>query len=662
MDIQTKHFLNGTQISPFNADSIGFKIDYTADYNKPELNVDSIILKAPKDRQLILDHIATLGVYEGMPYDIVVGSLTLNYYIDFTENVVIGDSQIEVNIKRRFSVKAFKDRANGSSFEYLNTLNPFEIKRNQYMIVSDTVALQMIIMLMNTFALLREVILSAKSLGILGVDTVEANTPDVPLAVAGAPPTPVVGVVVKPATTVSAIIKIILQIAFTLAVIIQMVIMLKRMFELFVPPVRYFNVTRVKHLLERGCDSLGYGFQSSILDQFEGLTVQPVPLNNPESSVWKFITGNDNTVYTKGYPTASDTTPTLGKLIDFVVEWCNGELRVDNTNTVRIEHDFNDVPSASVVNTLNVQSKRENQHTFNFGETWKRYYLHYLTDNTDMHTLDNFQNGQIEKSTEPVNVVNADLVSIRGLAEPTFPFAFGARKTELNVVEKALFTFAKLADGVVNTLGGQSSLATLVTNRIGSMMISQQQFTTTKLLYMSGERQTANFMDVIGSKQVYDRWHFTNEVKENFKSLFNSTIPLSPEQFDLIVNGNKFITDQITGEELEILIFEWINDIRQGTIDYAVKSDEGNNTKTIQFMKHNNEFDNAEFQKSVKMMVKQADNLMNMALSPENEKLLTPQMKAQLKEAEKTLSQVRTQQSPTDLADIVKKFNFNTPK
>ena len=83
MILEAKHFINGVEIVPQNFDEIGFKIDYSQDYNLPELNTDSVIL-VTKARQLVLDHIDTLGIYEGIPYNVTFGGVTLNYYIDLT--------------------------------------------------------------------------------------------------------------------------------------------------------------------------------------------------------------------------------------------------------------------------------------------------------------------------------------------------------------------------------------------------------------------------------------------------------------------------------------------------------------------------------------------------------------------------------------------------
>jgi len=128
MSLESKHYINTTEIRPENADTIGFKFDWTGDILEAELNVDSILL-ANKAKQLVIDHIAQLGIYEGIPYTVKVfnprtgNNVTLEYFIDLTDNPTIsgaGDSTIEVKIMRRKAVDWFKKNASALSFEVIN--------------------------------------------------------------------------------------------------------------------------------------------------------------------------------------------------------------------------------------------------------------------------------------------------------------------------------------------------------------------------------------------------------------------------------------------------------------------------------------------------------------------------------------------------------------
>ena len=309
------------------------------------------------------------------------------------------------------------------------------------------------------------------------------------------------------------------------------------------------------------------------------MTILPVPLLNAAPSVFEIFNPFDTTVYTKGYPSALDTTPTLLSLIDAIKAQCNGDLRV-NGSVVRLDPNINDAPSTQISNTLNIQSNRENKYTFNTGDAWKRYYLSYRTDISDLHTLNNFQDGNAEYSTEPITVVNQDLVSIKGLVNIEIPFALGARKNGLNFMETQLLILAQAADVFINFFGGNGNNASKVNSRVGILQISQQQFTTTKLLYLNGKKQSSNYLDKIGANAIYAN-HEPNQVKANFKQIFRSIIPLSDSKFGEIINGGNFVEDEITGDQLEILTFDWINESREAIIDYGVKSTEGNNTKTI---------------------------------------------------------------------------------
>jgi len=140
---------------------------------------------------------------------------------------------------------------------------------------------------------------------------------------------------------------------------------------------------------------------------------------------------------------------------------------------------------------------------------------------------------------------------------------------------------ATFADSVISFFGGSGNNATKVKSRVGVMQISQQQYNVSKLMYINNGRQSANYLDIIGMEAIYNNFHTTNQVKDNFKKIFTSTIRLSDTQFENIANGGNYIKDALTDEDLEILTINWINETREAEINYSVKSDEGNNTQTI---------------------------------------------------------------------------------
>ena len=110
MNLESRHFINGVEIRPKDADDIGLKLDWSGDTEEAELNTDSIVLENMA-KKLVLYHINQLGVFEGLPYTYMIGNFSLEYYIDFTQNPIIsgkGDSQIEVKIVRRRAIDWFR--------------------------------------------------------------------------------------------------------------------------------------------------------------------------------------------------------------------------------------------------------------------------------------------------------------------------------------------------------------------------------------------------------------------------------------------------------------------------------------------------------------------------------------------------------------------------
>ena len=111
MSLENEYFIAGIPVRPVNADEIGVKLDWTGEAQEAELSVDSIQLSG-KGKKLVLDHIAQLGVFEGLPFTAKIGGYIIEYFIDLTEDPRIsgkGDSTIEVSIFRREAVKAFRD-------------------------------------------------------------------------------------------------------------------------------------------------------------------------------------------------------------------------------------------------------------------------------------------------------------------------------------------------------------------------------------------------------------------------------------------------------------------------------------------------------------------------------------------------------------------------
>jgi len=430
-------------------------------------------------------------------------------------------------------------------------------------------------------------------------DLTAASTPDIVIpvpmilpgngALVGNLGGPVVGTIVpnpsptsKPAPLTWVIIKATLQTIFLLVTISAFISMMRQIVEIIYPRVREFKSSKVYELLNRGCEKLGFTFESSIITSSSPLTILPVPINDSDNtSVFlETLLPPIQPNYTKGYPTAIDTIPTLGALVDAVLTMFNGKIFVDN-GVVKLERRDNWVLTSTnnVRNTLNLQDIRENEWTYNTGEAWKRYYLHYQVDFSDSHTTDQSSATKCEYSTEPTNILAPDLITIKGLADISIPFAFGIRKNELSPAEEFWKKICDLVDDVAGSFGATSNLSSKVKARIGIMQISQPQFSTTKLLYQIGSKQPSNYKNLLDANNLYIDYHKINEVDLNFKRIYAASVPFSSKDFEALQDNN-YIYD-LNGELLELLSFEWINNTKTAQIEYAVPATEQTNTTTI---------------------------------------------------------------------------------
>lgn len=564
--IATRHFINGFEFRPKNADDIGFKMDLTAGWKEAELSVDSIQLEN-EARDIVMQHKSTIGMQEGIPYTVKVGNLTYEYYIDLMDNARFTSSMVEVNIKRRKSVDWFKPLADGLSFEALNKSSTITGAIDcPYVIVKDNQGELLIMLIITTYTLTKELISSVRELAQAASLLTEAATPDIP-------PAAKIGDYIGLAVRVAA------QIIYVILLIAALINMISQIVELIIPKVRYFKGNTFRSLITQGCahPAINIGFSSSLLEM--DTTIVPKPLQKTNKSIFKYLATSLNQAYNKGYPTSDDAFPDLGSMIDFVCDWLNAEWRIIN-NTLFIEQKefFESQSGLNITTTLELQSERESAWTYNTSEVKKRMYFHYAYDPMDTHTYNEILGISAEYNTEPITVVNPDLVSIKGLDETALNVSLASRKKDLTYVETELLKFCKLADGIINTFGGSSSLSAKVLNRIGVMQISQQFFSNTKIIWSIGGKQPANYLDYIGMNAIYQRRHTTNQAKENFQEIHEADVKFSPQMFEQFVLNN-YVSDQL-GNDLKIITFEWINESRMAHLIYTKLSPDDINTKT----------------------------------------------------------------------------------
>jgi len=552
-----RHFLNNIEVAPKNIFEFGLKSTFNGDPSILQMDADKVIL--PREAKTIIDqHVQTIGVFEGIPYRIEMGnSVSLEYYIDLTDGATFRDFEIEVKIKKRKGYDDFWEQAQGTSFELMNERGViFPIIDIPYLIIRDNQLEVGITLSVSLYSMTDALITNIKDSATAITNVVEAVTPNV-----GIPPVPPLGEII------TLVLKAVIQILYTIALLIAVLKLAQQMFELIFPKLRYYKGCTVKNLIETGCNHLGFTLNSTLLNELSQLTIMPVPIIKEKKSIWDYIENDLNFSFTKGYPSAQDSTPTLGNLIDFVERTFNSRTRVFNGEVQIERRDYwESLTTNSLLPALNLQDDRQSEFQFNTDEAWKRTYIHYLVDYADAHTVDFYDPTDAEYSTEALNVINQDLVTIKGLNDVAIPFALGVRKNKLNFIEKLAIEFFTTIDEVATVFGGSTNYAGSILGRIGVTQISQQFYSQSKLLYASAGRQPANYVDLISAKAIYEKYHKINEININgYKIISNAPIRLRPEEFVNLYNNNYA---NINGLLCEIITIQYNDAESKAVITY----------------------------------------------------------------------------------------------
>lgn len=554
-----KHYINDIEISPRNLDSIGVVSDFTGNPDILKLNVDSIVLTR-NAFNIVKDHVNTQGVFEGIPYKIEMSTgVSIEYYIDLLQETVYKDHEVEVKIKQRYNIDNFLDRAKGTSWELMASKGvQFDYKVVDFLIVKDNQAELVLTTGVTLFVLYK---------------TLAEQIEKVQELIAAV--TAAIGI--DPSDVLAAAIKLAAAIIYTITLIYLINQLVLRIIETIYPRTREMKGVLVKELLTKGCQYLDYSFQSTLIDSMaSNLTILPIPLLSDDEGIFDKLSDDFLlTDFGKGYPSSSDTIPTIWSLFEQLEIMFNAKTRIIN-GVVQLERwDFwQDQINQGLYPAMTLQSERQDAFSYNTDEVWKRYYIHYNLDYTDLHTQDIiYEYNDAEFSTEPTSVINEDLVSITNLSDVNINFSLGSRKLKLTVAEKimkGIFTVVDLITAVF-TFGNGTDLSSKVDDRKGMLQISQQYFSNTKILYLVGSKQPENWYDYLSAKSLWDNYHYINQITLNgWEIRENARIRLKASEFMTILDNNYA---EIDGELCEILRVEYIDETSFALISYRKPSD-----------------------------------------------------------------------------------------
>lgn len=564
-----RHFINGVEITPRNIESIGFVSNWTdstsmsdKDHKDLSLNVDTIILPNEGKRE-IENWLSTMGSFAGIPYQVQLSNGTkIDYYVDLTEQPIYKDYEVEVKLKRLKNQDNFYEQAQGTSFDYLSFTNKatFNYIDVPYIIVPQNQIEMGLTLSLSIFVMVQTLETAIFKLQELAAELTADLIPDTGVGVGAV-------IIVKIVDLIKDAVKLALQIAYVALLIIAIKKLADQLSELIFPRVRNFKACTVKELLQKSCNSLGYKFKSTLLDSLDGLTILPVPLikskykgKNLKKYTIDFIANDLDFAYTKGHPTGSDSVSSVWQLVQAIETTFNAKCRVSN-GLVEIEsvNYWKDIATNQINTSLVLQDTRQDKYTFNTHESWKRCYIHYQPDYSDYHTLDNFDVTDFEVSTDSIQ--NSYNDNIKGLRDISIPFSLGRRKTDLNWIEKRAKDLFIVIDSICST-----SYQSKITDRIGILIVGQQYFVNTKLLYTSNGKQLENYIDKIGASALWYNHHYLSQIQLNgYKIKESVKILMNDENFVNLLNNN---WANINGKVCELLNLEYKDMESYATISY----------------------------------------------------------------------------------------------
>ena len=136
--------------------------------------------------------------------------------------------------------------------------------------------------------------------------------------------------VVDTGDVIVAVLKAVARLVYFAAILVALIQLATKLYALLFPPKYKLKGCKVKELISKGCQYLGYSFESSLLNSIPQLTLLPVPLVKDRRSIFQYLPEELDAPFNKGVPSASDTTPTLGSLIDAMMLMFNARVKVNN--------------------------------------------------------------------------------------------------------------------------------------------------------------------------------------------------------------------------------------------------------------------------------------------------------------------------------------------
>lgn len=465
---------------------------------------------------------STNGIFEGLPLEITVsenGAFNLspqqvfNGLIKTTETNIISPVEIEVGIEDRQGLDKLEFVAQGLTFGLLadkGVIGDSDYINIPYVVQKPKDFLAQALLSLAIFNILRETIATIRDIAKAVADIAGGLT----------------GVLVAAA-------KLIALIAYVTALIIQLTNLTTNLFEFLAPPIRYFKGMRIKDMIEKGLDYLGYQFESSISDLQNVYYLPSKGLEGDKSQIFKQDKDNN------GYPAPKDAGYIFSELLQAVLSMFKAKVKIDG-NTVKIESVKNYAfwrPQSA----WRMPDVLRESYSYNTNELFGTKVVSFIPDVIDEWTARQFKGHVYEVKTESINSINKEYNLIGGYNETSIPFSLANRKTDLTALEKLLASVNNVVKGLENAING----ITNVLNRIPGVNFTQVTIgaifdATDRLRVMRISNEYTTIPKLIPLEFISNRWVMPENDRDRLSARYLWENYINEESFVDNNYGNQY--------------------------------------------------------------------------------------------------------------------------
>jgi hypothetical protein len=581
-----RHFINGQELEmPRNWQDLEITAEWLDKKDSPALNISELEFVL-ETKRYIRQHIAEgltsgVGIFEGIPYLIKIQSedgseIDIDCYIDLTQSAkVLGNEEVVVSLKKNKGSDWLTDKADSFSFAYLaekGIITSSDYTKVPYVINYVPDSMQLIVLALSIYLMTKEIIETIESVAETIADVTNAATPVTGSGFGANAGGPIVTVVfgIDVGDSVWTALKLVARIAYTTAMIVAIVNVIEEVLEQLLPKKRDHLGMTYQRMFEKACEYLNLTFSTTITD----LDTVHIPRKDKKGGE----SGES------GFPTNESPIYTFGDLIRVCNLQFNADYRIiDGVFYYRRIDEFDFSTRYILPSFLNNPERLLDEYGYNTDEIVSNYNIYYAFDTQDQNTLDDTNGLTFQATTSPNQIVNPDLVNIKGLAQVAVPFSLGKRKNGLTEVEKIARTLGGIVDDLTSIFGGGTNFRNSINDRKGSLLLSSHFTSIGKLVKVSGSKLATNQREKINARRLWDQYHFINSFADykgahnQFLIFENVRVPMSARDAKILMSNNK--ATNLDGEEFEIdrMVYQpWSN---SAVIDFRMKKKYTNNLK-----------------------------------------------------------------------------------